>query len=74
MTYRWTVKGAERMAKPGAQPRRAHIEGRLRYDAAVDAWLDQFLDLWLDEEGACQHDGHEAMKNKAATVPTVAAQ
>jgi GMP synthase (glutamine-hydrolysing) len=47
MTYRWTVKGAERMAAPGAQPRKAHIEGRLRYDAAVDAWLDQFLDLWL---------------------------
>ena len=47
MTYRWTVKGAERMQCPGAQPRRAHIEGRLRYDGAIDAWLDAFLDLWL---------------------------
>lgn len=50
MTYRWTVKGAHRMAQPGAQPRKAHIEGRLRYDAAVDAWLDQFLDVWLGDQ------------------------
>lgn len=47
MTYRWTIKGAHRMAAPGAQPRRAHIEGRLRYDCAVDAWLDAFLAMWL---------------------------
>ena len=48
MTYRWTVKGAERLKQPGAQTRREHIEGRLLYDAAVDAWLDAFLDLWLE--------------------------
>lgn len=47
MTYRWTVKGAHRMAAPGAQPRRAHLEGRLMYDRAVDAWLEQFLTMWL---------------------------
>lgn len=47
MTYRWTVKGAHRMSAPGAQPRRAHLEGRLMYDRAVDIWLEKFLDLWL---------------------------
>lgn len=54
MTYRWTVKGAHRMSAPGAQPRKAHIEGRLRYDKAVDVWLDAFLDLWLGEGVAQQ--------------------
>lgn len=47
MTYRWTVKGAHRMDAPGAQRRKAHLEGRLMYDRPVDAWLEQFLDLWL---------------------------
>ncbi|MEM1289090.1 MAG: glutamine amidotransferase [Pseudomonadota bacterium] len=47
MTYRWTVKGAERMACPGAQPRAKHLEGRLLYEPAVGRWLDAFLDLWL---------------------------
>ncbi|MFK7791958.1 MAG: glutamine amidotransferase [Devosiaceae bacterium] len=59
MLYRWTVKGAERMLAPGAQSREAHIEGRLRYDGAVDVWLDAFLDLWLDD----------AMKPEAKTHP-----
>jgi GMP synthase (glutamine-hydrolysing) len=63
MTYRWTVKGAHRMASPGAQPRKAHIEGRLRYDAAVDAWLDQFLDLWLAPKSNAQ-----AQKKPAAVA------
>ncbi len=61
MTYRWTVKGAERMAAPGAQPRKAHIEGRLRYDAAVDLWLDRFLDVWL----AAGDEGREPVNSAA---------
>ncbi|MBV6658694.1 MAG: glutamine amidotransferase [Devosiaceae bacterium] len=47
MIYKWTVKGAERMACPGAQSRREHLEGRLLYEPALDAWLDGFLDRWL---------------------------
>jgi len=47
MMYRWTVKGAERLALPGAQQRREHLEGRLLYDAAVQKWLDAFLDIWI---------------------------
>lgn len=58
MTYRWTIKGAHRMAAPGAQSRKAHLEGRLMYDGVVDDWLEQFLDLWL-------LSGSEAAKKKA---------
>lgn len=48
MMMRWTVKGAARMACPGAMARRAqHIEGRMLYDAAISRWLDDFLNLWI---------------------------
>ena len=47
MMMKWTVKGAERMLLPGAQPRREHVAGRLRHDAAVSLWLDAFLDMWI---------------------------
>ena len=47
MVHRWTVKGAERMTRPGAQPRAAHLEGRFLHEPAIEAWLDRFLDLWL---------------------------
>ncbi|MEM6713105.1 MAG: glutamine amidotransferase [Pseudomonadota bacterium] len=67
MTYRWTVKGAERMACPGAQPRRAHIEGRLRYDAAVDVFLERLLDVWLASDSL-------AIDTKTATAMNVAAE
>ena len=47
MMMRWTVKGAERMTLPGAQSRPQHVAGRLMHDAAVSAWLDAFLDVWI---------------------------
>jgi len=47
MMHRWTVRAAHRFALPGAQPREAHLEGRLIHDHAVDHWLDLFLDQWL---------------------------
>ena len=47
MVHRWTTKGAERLELPGAQPREAHIMGRLMYDDQVDSWLEAFLDSWL---------------------------
>ncbi len=48
MMMRWGVKGAERMACPGAQSTRGeHLEGRLLYDTAISRWLDDFLDLWI---------------------------
>jgi GMP synthase (glutamine-hydrolysing) len=47
MVHRWTVRAAHRFSLPGAQPREAHLEGRLIHDHAVDQWLEQFLDRWL---------------------------
>jgi GMP synthase (glutamine-hydrolysing) len=50
MMHRWTVRAAHRFSLPGAQPREAHLEGRLIHDHAVDRWLDLFLDRWLAVE------------------------
>ena len=50
MMHRWTVRAAHRFALPGAQPREAHLEGRLIHDHAVDHWLELFLDNWLSLE------------------------
>ena len=47
MMCRWTTRGHERMAMPGAQQRQAHFDGRLMHDGACRAWLDSFLDHWL---------------------------
>ncbi|TDI60092.1 MAG: glutamine amidotransferase [Alphaproteobacteria bacterium] len=53
MACRWTVRGAARMALPGAQPRTDHMAGWFRYDPPIRAWLDTFLDTWLalDQRG-----------------------
>lgn len=45
MMHRWTTRGAERLALPGARQRSAHLEGRMIYDDALKAWLERFLDL-----------------------------
>lgn len=50
MVHRWTVHGAHRMDLPGAQPRRAHFEGRGVYDPPVRQWLEDFLDVWLNRD------------------------
>ena len=47
MMMKWLTKGAHRMGLPGAQCRKQHIEGRLVHDAAVQQWLDDFLDVWI---------------------------
>ena len=52
MMMKWTVKGAHRMVLPGAQGRAEHVNGRLMHDAAVSAWLDAFLDLWIGRADA----------------------
>ncbi|MFW6077308.1 MAG: glutamine amidotransferase [Hyphomicrobiales bacterium] len=62
MVHRWTVRGSHRLGLPGAKPRSAHLEDRLVYDAAVAAWLDQFLDRWLPVET----DAVNPLKNRTA--------
>jgi GMP synthase (glutamine-hydrolysing) len=46
MMCRWTTRGHERLALPGARPRHEHFEGRSLHDVKTQAWLDAFLDLW----------------------------
>ena len=43
MMHRWVVRGAERFALCGAQHGKAHLEGRMIYDAVLKAWLHGFL-------------------------------
>ncbi|MEL6744745.1 MAG: hypothetical protein AAFO68_04655, partial [Pseudomonadota bacterium] len=56
MMCKWSVKGAERMASPGAQSRKHHLEGRLLYDRAISSFLNQFLDLWIGTADALAED------------------
>jgi GMP synthase (glutamine-hydrolysing) len=50
MACRWTVRGAERLKLPMAQPRSEHLSGWFRYDPPVRAWLPDFLDVWLAQD------------------------
>ena len=47
--HRWTVLGAHRFVLPGAQQRNEHLDANLIHDAPVKAWLERFLDTWLDD-------------------------
>jgi GMP synthase (glutamine-hydrolysing) len=47
MMCRWTTRGHERMALPGAKPRATHFEDRPVYDSAIQDWLRRFLDRWV---------------------------
>jgi GMP synthase (glutamine-hydrolysing) len=48
MICRWTARGADRLERPGAQPRPEHLEGWFRYDRAVAEWIETVLPVWLD--------------------------
>jgi GMP synthase (glutamine-hydrolysing) len=48
MMHRWTARGDERMAMPGARPRHTHFADRAVYDYSARAWLSVFLERWLD--------------------------
>lgn len=45
MMQRWIIGGAERCAQPGGQICAQHLKGRFLYDAALLAWLKDFLNL-----------------------------
>ena len=47
MICRWTLRGAERLTRPGAQQRPGHLEGWFQHDGRVAAWLEAFLPAWL---------------------------
>jgi GMP synthase (glutamine-hydrolysing) len=44
----WTVKAAERLKLPGAQPREHHIDLHPVHDPALGDWINRFLDHWLE--------------------------
>jgi GMP synthase (glutamine-hydrolysing) len=52
MMCRWTTRGHERLALPGAKPRAAHFIDRPVYDLAIRTWLFDFLDRWREQEPA----------------------
>jgi GMP synthase (glutamine-hydrolysing) len=47
MMHRWTTRGHERLALPGARARHEHFRDRMIHDLAERAWLAAFLDGWL---------------------------
>jgi len=47
MMHRWTTRGDERLALPGARPRHDHFISRAVYDVVERAWLMRFLQHWL---------------------------
>jgi GMP synthase (glutamine-hydrolysing) len=47
MMHRWTTRGHERLALPGARPCREHFTYRAVHDVHERAWLKEFLDGWL---------------------------
>jgi hypothetical protein len=47
MMCKWTLRGAERLTRPGAQQRPGHLGGWFQHDGRVAAWLEAFLPAWL---------------------------
>jgi len=48
MMCKWTLRGAERLTRPGAQQRPGHLNGWFQHDGKVAAWLGAFLPAWLE--------------------------
>jgi GMP synthase (glutamine-hydrolysing) len=47
MMHKWTTRGDDRLALPGARPRETHFADRAVYDFSARAWLSVFLERWL---------------------------
>ncbi|THD49002.1 MAG: glutamine amidotransferase [Bradyrhizobium sp.] len=67
MMCRWTVLGAEKLERPGAQPRERHLEGWFRYDRAVAEWVDALLPAWL-VSGAQEATAEASVARSAAAL------
>ncbi len=48
MMCKWTLRGAERLTRPGAQQRPGHLDGWFQHDGRVAAWLEALLPAWLE--------------------------
>ena len=76
MMSRWTVRGADRLTRPGTQGRAGHLDGWFQHDGRVAAWLEAFLPAWLEgrlpevekpkDAGAANHNRAPAHSEPAA--------
>ena len=48
MMCKWTLRGADRLIRPGAQQRPGHLSGWFQHDGRVAEWLESFLPAWLE--------------------------
>ncbi|HVB88804.1 MAG TPA: glutamine amidotransferase, partial [Beijerinckiaceae bacterium] len=55
MMCRWTSRGAERLAAPGAWERHHHLDGWFLHDPKIALWTEDFLDCWMaaDARATC---------------------
>lgn len=44
----WTIRAADQLLLPGAQSRELHFHNHDKFGAAVDRWLDTFLQIWME--------------------------
>jgi GMP synthase (glutamine-hydrolysing) len=51
----WTARGADQLTGPGPYPRDRHFEQHQQFGMAVDQWLDDFLDQWLQVSDWAEH-------------------
>jgi hypothetical protein len=71
MMCRWTTHGHERLSRPGAQPRRGHLDGWFQHDGVVANWLGAFLPAWLAGPASRRDGGRRrADENAAAARPS----
>ncbi|KAI93590.1 glutamine amidotransferase [Rhodomicrobium udaipurense JA643] len=47
MIHGWTVRGAAKLAHPGAQKAHRHVESHAIHGARLRAWTTHFMDAWL---------------------------
>ena len=45
---RWMTEAEPQLAQPNAHPKERQLADAERYDAALEAWMRNFLDRWID--------------------------
>ena len=73
MMCRWTTRGHERLSLPGAKSRLEHFADRPVYDAAIRAWLADFLDHWIARKSATSPVGAATRLAPRAAQPRAVA-